>query len=333
MVGVDQYLNGINTHRVNQNWLDVQFEQNTQPHVFVFGHEPAIKVNHTDCLDDNPGSRNAFCNSIVHAGGRVYFCGHDHLYDNFRIDDGDGNINNDLHQVLTIGGGNLRTSVDYDGANSYWGLASKPNDSEYGYVLVEVDGLDVSLSWKHRTEPNRYDVVDVFSYSASDGLSDTDNDGDVDGVDLAGFAWRWKETGCQEVGKWCGRMDMDQSGEIDLYDLSIVSRNWFTYAADISRIAALEVYQEVGNIVIGFSNAWGDAGDWIGLYAQGANNDNWTTWRFTDGTTTFGEVDLLGGSVSFSSGEVPAGDYEARLFRRYSLLAEDLMAVTLFSVE
>ena len=85
IAGLDEYSG--HTHRVNQAWLDGQFATNTRPHVFVFGHEPAFKADHTDCLDDYPADRDIFWASLADAGGRTYFCGHDHFYDHARIDD------------------------------------------------------------------------------------------------------------------------------------------------------------------------------------------------------------------------------------------------------
>jgi len=97
VVGLDQY---VVDGRVNQTWLDAQFANNTEPHIFVFGHEPAFKLVHEDCLDDYPENRDTFWDSIADAGGRAYFAGHDHFYDHSRLDDGDANPDNDLHQYI-----------------------------------------------------------------------------------------------------------------------------------------------------------------------------------------------------------------------------------------
>ena len=84
-------------HYVNQAWLESQLEGNVKPHVFAFGHEPAFRALHYDCLDMHPDRRDAFWNSLKAAGSRAYFCGHDHFYDHARVDDGDGNPNNAVH--------------------------------------------------------------------------------------------------------------------------------------------------------------------------------------------------------------------------------------------
>jgi hypothetical protein len=166
IVGLDEY---VNAHRVNQTWLNQQFAANTKPHVFVFGHEPAFKVNHTDCLDDYPTNRNTFWNSIAAEGGRTYFVGHDHLYDHARINDGDGNPADDIHQyVVGTGGAPFYTSGAYDGVNSPFTPVNILRDiGYYGYSVVEVNGYDATISWKHRTAPGVYTLTsDVFSYTA-----------------------------------------------------------------------------------------------------------------------------------------------------------------------
>jgi len=196
MVVLDQY--GTHSNRVNQNWLDSQFVSNTQPHVFVFGHAPAFKVFHSGCLDDYPTERNNFWDSIALECGRIYFASHDHLYNHARIDDGDGDADNDLHQYIVGTGGALHYnwSGSYDGDNGSWIPKKVYHEKEYGYVLVEVNGLDVTLTWKHRTAPGVYETGgDEFTYtydSDADGLGDTcdncpnDPENDSDSDDICG---------------------------------------------------------------------------------------------------------------------------------------------------
>jgi hypothetical protein len=162
---LDQYAD---PQRVNQAWLDAQLAANTQPHVFFLGHEPAFKLHHADCLDDHPSDRDAFWESIEAEGGRTYFAGHDHFYDHTRLNDGDGNLDDDIHQfVVGTAGAPLRDwEINYDGENSYWVPQSVLHEKEYGYVVVEIDGLDVTLTWKHRTAPGVYEPGgDQFSYT------------------------------------------------------------------------------------------------------------------------------------------------------------------------
>ena len=65
---------------MNQAWFDARIASKTEAHLFVYGHEPAFGVNHNDNLALYPRERDLFWNALGKGGGRVYFCGHDHLY-------------------------------------------------------------------------------------------------------------------------------------------------------------------------------------------------------------------------------------------------------------
>ncbi len=164
IIGLDQY---IKHRRVNQAWLDTQLAANTNPHIFVFGHEPAFKLLHEDCLDDYPAERDAFWASIEKAGGRTYFCGHDHFYNHARIDD-NGDPGNDIHQYLvgTAGAPLYGFSGNYDGDNTDYTAENIYHAKEYGYVLVEIAGLDVTLTWIERVDAGKYKAKEVWSYKA-----------------------------------------------------------------------------------------------------------------------------------------------------------------------
>ena len=164
IIGVDQY---IKKNRVNQTWLDEQLAANTKPHIFVFGHEPAFQADHEDCLDDYPDARDRFWASIAKAGGRTYFCGHDHFYNHAAVDD-DGNPANDVHQYIvgTAGAPLYRWSPPYDGDNSDYTVQNIHHARKHGYVLVEIDGLNATLTWMQRTGPGKYQPKETFSYTA-----------------------------------------------------------------------------------------------------------------------------------------------------------------------
>lgn len=168
ILGLDTELN---PGRVNQPWLDAMLAQNTLPHIFVFGHRPAFKANHTDCLDDYPTQRDSFWSSLKNSGATAYFCGHDHFYDHMRVGDGDGDPNNDVHQMIVgCGGAPFHTTYAYDGANTSWTPAGVYHEEQYGYTVIEIDGLNVSVSFYHRTGPNHYvPTSDVWSYTVSAG--------------------------------------------------------------------------------------------------------------------------------------------------------------------
>jgi len=200
IISLDQY---IRLRRVNQAWLDSQLAANTRPHIFVFGHEPAFKASHEDCLDDYVAERDAFWASIEEAGGRTYFCGHDHFYNHARVDDdpaasylrsktaGSNDIHpvrsqsptpleakrkkaltrptsNGIHQYIigTAGAPLYDWSGNYDGDNSDYTVENIYHAKEYGYVLVEIAGLDVTLTWIERVDAGKYEAKEVWSYTA-----------------------------------------------------------------------------------------------------------------------------------------------------------------------
>jgi predicted phosphodiesterase len=165
VIGLDQY---VTTRRVNQAWLDMQLAANTQPHIFVFGHEPAFKTRHDACLDDYPAERDRFWASIEKAGGRTYFCGHDHLYNHASVDD-DGEPGNDIHQYIagTAGAPLREWAGEYDGVNNEYTVKNIYNASEFGYCLVEVNGLDVTITWFERVGKGKYKAKEVWSYTAA----------------------------------------------------------------------------------------------------------------------------------------------------------------------
>lgn len=168
VLGLDNY---VTPGRVNQAWVNSVLQANTLPHVFAFGHLPAFKANHADCLDDYPTERDTFWNSLKKANVGAYFCGHDHFYDHARIDDGDGDVNNDVHQLIVgCGGAPFHTSYAYDGINAPWRPIGVSHEQEYGYTVVEIDGLTATFTFYKRTGPSTYAATsDVWSYTVNTG--------------------------------------------------------------------------------------------------------------------------------------------------------------------
>jgi hypothetical protein len=57
---------------------------------------------------------------------------------------------------------------DYPCDSGPWTPQLVYDESEYGYVLVEIDGPDATLTWKHRTAPGVYETGgDVFTYTVA----------------------------------------------------------------------------------------------------------------------------------------------------------------------
>lgn len=143
IIGIDEY---VKPHKVNQKWVDSQLKNNSQQHIFVFGHEPAFRVKHKDCLEVYPENRDDFWDSVGNAGCRVYFCGHDHFYDRASIQDDSGNK---VYQII-VGSGGAPLS-DWDFSESKKNSKFEPkyhNQGDYGYSLVTVDGDKVNIEWK-----------------------------------------------------------------------------------------------------------------------------------------------------------------------------------------
>jgi hypothetical protein len=161
-----------NRLRVNQKWVDAVLATNTQPHVFVMSHAPAFKVFHIDCLGAYPQERNDFWLSLKRANCRMYFAGHDHFYDHARIDDWDGNPDNDIHQfVLGTGGAPFYNDSTYSGDNDPYNPLRVMHEQMYGYLRVEVDGFRVTATWCRRTAPGVFTASsEVFSYTARPSL-------------------------------------------------------------------------------------------------------------------------------------------------------------------
>jgi len=167
IVGLDHYIPD-HSFRTDQVWLDAELAANTQPHVFVAGHVPAFKVRHWDCLHCYPAERDAFWRSLEAAQSRIYFASHDHFYDHMRLDDGDGIEDNDLHQyIVGTAGAPLYDDGLYNGDNGAWVPQRVHHEQSYGYVMVEIDGNDVTVTWWHRVEPGQYVLGgDEFRYTA-----------------------------------------------------------------------------------------------------------------------------------------------------------------------
>jgi len=163
IVGLDQY--GSHPHRVHQEWLDRELAGNRKPHVFIYGHEPAFEVRHRDCLAFYPKERDAFWDSIGRAGGKVYFCGHDHLYNRAVIED---NAGNPVRQVIagTAGGNLVPWITAYRERKRVKGEFSDVD--HHGYILVTVEDMKVTIEWKAFLKDegtNRWKILDSFSYT------------------------------------------------------------------------------------------------------------------------------------------------------------------------
>ena len=166
-IGLDQYTQ--KGEAVNQAWLDDVLKKHKQPLIFAMGHEPAFMDGaHKDTMDASPEKRDAFWNSLVAAGARVFFCGHDHLYDHMVVTKASGDPGPEMHQfVAGTAGAPFYKQGEYAGNNTGWKLQRvKHLDKTYGYIVVEVDGKTATITFKGRTAPGHYEAMDTFTYTA-----------------------------------------------------------------------------------------------------------------------------------------------------------------------
>jgi len=163
IIGLDEFF--VSQHKVNQAWLDSRIAlKKTEAHLFVYGHEPAFGVYHKDNLSFFAEDRDRLWDAIGKAGGRVYFCGHDHMYNRSVIEDSAGNS---IRQIVTgTGGGSARTwSGQYLEPAIVKGEYAR--DNVYGYILVTVDGSRATIQYKAVTEgtaEHTWQMLDTFSY-------------------------------------------------------------------------------------------------------------------------------------------------------------------------
>ncbi len=167
-IGLDQYTE--KGEAINQPWLDDVLKKHHKPLIFSMGHEPAFMDGaHKDTMDASPEKRDAFWTSLINAGSRVFFCGHDHLYDHMVVTKASGEPGPEMHQfVAGTAGAPFYKQGEYAGNNTGWSLKRiKHVDKTYGYMLVEIDGKKATVTFKGRTSPGHYEAMDSFTYTAN----------------------------------------------------------------------------------------------------------------------------------------------------------------------
>lgn len=195
-IGMDNFIPG-NENRVNQSWLDKQLSANILPHVFVFGHEPAVALDpYLLNMSYYPRERDAFWESLSGAGVQIYACGHHHFYNRATISltDVNGQITNPITQLVVGGGGASFESWDqhfypYLAAGGQPPLPApesvtthmdKHQENQYGYSIVTVNGNQVSITYYAGMPagggvPTSWEPFDTFDYTVTSktlGLKD-----------------------------------------------------------------------------------------------------------------------------------------------------------------
>lgn len=159
-VGMDQI---VDQFEGDQKWFEQVVASNKLPHLFVFGHYPAFVVRHNDSLACFSDSRDRFWNALGRAGGRLYFCGHDHLYDRSTIPDAQGHL---IQQVL-VGNGGAPFVYNTGGYPDPRVRREEHIEGAYGYVVVTVNGDEVSGRLKVLDPQGAWRNADAFSYLAN----------------------------------------------------------------------------------------------------------------------------------------------------------------------
>lgn len=181
VLGLDLYINsvpepitGTINPEVPQSWVDQQLATNQKPHVFTFGHTAIVQVSMNSIIarDSTMGMADAFFDSLVNAGSKVYFCGHDHFY-NRSILERNGKR---LCQLL---GGNGGASLEFWKTGSYSSDYPDCNigaqfcfhdQTTFGYCVVTVSSDNsISTVMKFLDTPTASAVTafDAFAFNYS----------------------------------------------------------------------------------------------------------------------------------------------------------------------
>lgn len=158
-LALDQYTS---PHRINQAWLARQLTNTRATYIFAYGHEPAFRVYHADCLAENAAARDIFWDSLRHGGAQAYFCGHDHLYNRAAIIEG---AKPAVFQVIVGTGGAPRDKWK----GKYADPRARPqydNSSFFGYALVTVTERVATLEWKAILPDGQWRVLDTLLIEA-----------------------------------------------------------------------------------------------------------------------------------------------------------------------
>ena len=156
------------SHSINQGWLESVLNRNKKPFIFAFGHEPAFSAgrhDNSETLAAHQPERDQMWESLIEAGARVYFCGHDHFYDHMTIFRTNGDPGPQMHQ-LTAGtaGAPMYVGGAYPEDAKWKRTSIRHIDNTPGYLLIVVDGDMANITFKGQTAPGIYKTMDSFSY-------------------------------------------------------------------------------------------------------------------------------------------------------------------------
>lgn len=126
--------------------------------------------------------------------------------------------------VYSITSGNLK--IKFNNSN---GLVEYfLNDSRQGFA--NVSGMKDSRYYVYITaytsNTNNRILCNVDNFKINSGVIDLNNDWKVNFIDFAEFAQQWSNNSCDDNNQWCQGGDIDQSGEVDIEDLSVFAIHW-----------------------------------------------------------------------------------------------------------
>lgn len=122
--------------KVQMGWLKEDLEKNQKKPIFIFGHDPAYPVySHIGTsLDKYSIQRDELWSLFERHKVRIYFCGHEHLYNR--------SIHGDVYQVITAGGGAHLAAPEEKGGFYNFAVVEVKDD---GLALIAVKDIKGSV--------------------------------------------------------------------------------------------------------------------------------------------------------------------------------------------
>ena len=169
MIGLDQYENEYDDHRVNQEWLEAVLKKETKPFIFAYGHEPAFATGGrhppAESLAAFPDERDKMWKTLSDAGAQIYLCGHDHFYDRMRVRFAKGGY--EMWQITAgTAGAPFYCTGEYPDDKNWRLEREKHLDFVYGYLLITIDRNKATVEFKGRDLDGQYRTKDSFGYTA-----------------------------------------------------------------------------------------------------------------------------------------------------------------------
>lgn len=165
VLGLDNYSSP--KSGVNLPWLTGVLRDHRKPFIFAFCHEMAFMAgNHTDNLEADVSKRDELMGQLLDAGSRCFFAGHDHFYDHIVMSKPG---QPEMHQfVAGTAGAPFYPDKGYKGNKTFWNTQRIWHLSgTYGYLLVEIEGKNATVTFKGRTASGEYVPMDRYSYRVS----------------------------------------------------------------------------------------------------------------------------------------------------------------------